>query len=41
VEPYLKKQGRFRHLTDEQIAKIQAEVDARWEILKRRVAHGT
>lgn len=33
VEPYLKKQGRFRHLTAEQIASIQAEVDARWEWL--------
>jgi len=41
VEPYLRRQGRFRHLTEEQIACIQAEVDARWEMLKRRVEHGT
>jgi pyruvate/2-oxoacid:ferredoxin oxidoreductase beta subunit len=41
VEPYLRKQGRFRHLTDEQIGQIQADVDARWEVLKRRVEHGT
>ncbi len=41
VEPYLRRQGRFRHLTGEQIARIQADVDARWEVLKRRVEHGT
>jgi len=41
VEPYLRRQGRFRHLTEEQIALIQTEVDARWEMLKRRVEHGT
>jgi len=41
VEPYLRKQGRFRHLTDEQIAQIQADLDQRWEVLKRRVEYGT
>ncbi|MFQ5599205.1 MAG: thiamine pyrophosphate-dependent enzyme [Candidatus Krumholzibacteriia bacterium] len=41
VEPYMRKQGRFRHLTDEHIAKIQSEVDTRWEVLERRVEHGT
>jgi pyruvate ferredoxin oxidoreductase beta subunit/2-oxoisovalerate ferredoxin oxidoreductase beta subunit len=41
VEPYLRKQGRFRHLTDADIAKIQADVDARWEVLNRRVQYGT
>jgi pyruvate/2-oxoacid:ferredoxin oxidoreductase beta subunit len=41
VEPYIRKQGRFRHLKDEQIAFIQKEVDARWELLERRVQHGT
>jgi pyruvate ferredoxin oxidoreductase beta subunit/2-oxoisovalerate ferredoxin oxidoreductase beta subunit len=41
VEPYIKSQGRFRHLTDEQIAWIQDEVDARWEVLETRVRHGT
>jgi pyruvate/2-oxoacid:ferredoxin oxidoreductase beta subunit len=40
VAPYLKKQGRFRHLTDEQIAGIQSEVSARWESLRRRVEAG-
>ena len=38
VEPYLRRQGRFRHLSDEQVSHIQAEVDARWASLTRRVA---
>ena len=38
VEPYLRKQGRFRHLNEEQVAHIQAEIDARWVLLTRRVA---
>jgi pyruvate/2-oxoacid:ferredoxin oxidoreductase beta subunit len=41
VEPYIRRQGRFRHLTPEQIRHIQTDVDARWETLKRRVEHGT
>ena len=41
VEPYLRRQGRFRHLTPEQIRSVQADVDARWETLTRRVAYGT
>jgi pyruvate/2-oxoacid:ferredoxin oxidoreductase beta subunit len=40
VEPYIRKQGRFRHLNDDQIASIQDEVNARWEVLNRRVAYG-
>jgi pyruvate/2-oxoacid:ferredoxin oxidoreductase beta subunit len=40
VEPYLRRQGRFRHLTHEQICAIQAEVDARWRVLERRVQPG-
>lgn len=40
VEPYVRAQGRFRHLTEEGIARIQEDVDARWELLQRRVAHG-
>jgi pyruvate/2-oxoacid:ferredoxin oxidoreductase beta subunit len=36
VETYLRKQGRFRHLTDEDIARIQADVNARWEMLQDR-----
>lgn len=41
VEPYLREQGRFRHLGDEQIARIQAGVEARWRVLEKRVEHGT
>ena len=33
VSDYLRIQGRFRHLTEAQVASIQAEVDARWERL--------
>jgi pyruvate/2-oxoacid:ferredoxin oxidoreductase beta subunit len=38
VAPYLERQGRFRHLTAAQKAEIQAEVDAHWTALERRVA---
>lgn len=41
VAEYLKRQGRFRHLTDAQVAHIQSDVDTRWENLKRLVAHGS
>ena len=41
VEPYIRRQGRFGNLTPEQIRRLQAEVDARWEMLKRRVEAGT
>jgi pyruvate/2-oxoacid:ferredoxin oxidoreductase beta subunit len=37
VEPYLKRQGRFRHLSAEQVAHIQAGIDARWAQLLKRV----
>jgi len=37
VADYVRRQGRFRHLTDEQIAHIQVEVDERWEQIERRV----
>jgi len=33
VKDYLKKQSRFRHLKEDQIAKIQTEVDKNWEKL--------
>ena len=41
IEPYLRRQGRFRHLTDDQVERIQSEVDARWALLRRRVECGT
>ena len=37
VEPYIRAQGRFRHLSAEDIARIQGEVDARYEYLARMV----
>ncbi len=36
VRDYLKMQKRFDHLTDEEIEKIQARVDAEWEALLER-----
>lgn len=36
VEEYLRLQGRFKHLMDEEVAVIQARVDAEWEALQRR-----
>jgi pyruvate/2-oxoacid:ferredoxin oxidoreductase beta subunit len=41
VEPYIRRQGRFRHLSDEQIRHIQSETDARWARLEKRVKFGT
>lgn len=38
IGPYLARQGRFRHLRDEDIGAIQAQVDTRWKALQRRVA---
>jgi pyruvate ferredoxin oxidoreductase beta subunit len=33
VSEYLATQGRFAHLTPEQIAAIQSHVDERWDLL--------
>ena len=38
VAPYLARQGRFRHLTPEQVARVQSDIDARWAALERRLA---
>lgn len=38
VDPYIRAQGRFRHLDDAAIAQIQADVNARWDYLNRMVA---
>jgi pyruvate/2-oxoacid:ferredoxin oxidoreductase beta subunit len=35
---YLKPQGRFRHLNDEEIAQIEAEVEANWRRLLAKEA---
>ena len=41
VQEYLLKQGRFRHLKEEQIRHIQMDVDEEWEKLKQRAGHST
>jgi pyruvate/2-oxoacid:ferredoxin oxidoreductase beta subunit len=40
VEPYLRRQGRFKHLDARQVRVIQDDVDARWRALERRI-HGS
>jgi len=35
VREYLEAQGRFRHLTDEEVDRAQTAVDAKWEYLQR------
>jgi pyruvate ferredoxin oxidoreductase beta subunit/2-oxoisovalerate ferredoxin oxidoreductase beta subunit len=41
VEPYVRRQGRFKHLSDEQIRSIQEQTDARYARLEKRVQYGT
>ena len=41
VQEYLMKQGRYRHLKEEQIRQIQMDVDEEWEKLKQRAGHST
>ncbi len=36
VNEYLKLQGRFRHLTEEEVELIQKNIDARWEKLLKK-----
>jgi 2-oxoisovalerate ferredoxin oxidoreductase beta subunit len=38
VTDYLKIQGRFKHLTDEDFEKIQRMVDNDWELLLRKTS---
>ena len=38
VEAYLSLQGRYKHLTPEQVREIQAETDRRWADLKGKAA---
>lgn len=35
VEAYLRRQGRFKALTDEDIAQVEAARDAKWEVMRR------
>jgi pyruvate/2-oxoacid:ferredoxin oxidoreductase beta subunit len=37
VQEYLSKQGRFKHLTEEEIKNIQMEADDEWERLQQRI----
>lgn len=39
IDDYLKLQGRFRHLTDNEIAFMQKEVDKKWERLLSKVGN--
>ncbi len=39
VREYLLKQGRYRHLKEEQVKQIQMDVDEEWERLKQRAGH--
>ena len=41
VQEYLLKQGRFKHLKEDQIRQIQRDVDEEWEKLKRRADYST
>jgi pyruvate/2-oxoacid:ferredoxin oxidoreductase beta subunit len=41
VAPYIRAQGRFRHLDDDAIAHVQQDVDARYAHLSRQVAAST
>ncbi len=36
VKDYLKRQGRFRHLPEEEVEKIQENVDREWELLLKK-----
>ncbi len=38
VQAYLLKQGRFKHLGEEQIRQVQRDVDEEWEKLKHRAS---
>ena len=35
VEAYLRRQGRFKALTDEDIAEVEAGRDVKWEVMRR------
>jgi len=35
VKDYIRLQGRFRHLTEDEVQRIQDDVDARWARLTK------
>jgi pyruvate/2-oxoacid:ferredoxin oxidoreductase beta subunit len=37
VTEYVRAQGRFRHINDAGLTRIQQDVDARWELLQELV----
>jgi pyruvate/2-oxoacid:ferredoxin oxidoreductase beta subunit len=37
IEPYIRAQGRFRHLDDAAIEQIQRDIDARWAYLVQQI----
>jgi pyruvate/2-oxoacid:ferredoxin oxidoreductase beta subunit len=40
VMEYLKLQGRFRHLKEDQVQVLQNSVDSEWELLRDRIELG-
>jgi len=40
VADYLRAQGRFKHLTDDDLTQIQNMVDEDWELLMRKIDQG-
>jgi pyruvate ferredoxin oxidoreductase beta subunit/2-oxoisovalerate ferredoxin oxidoreductase beta subunit len=40
VAEYLRRQGRFRHFGEDDVRRVQQQVDARWASLERRVEGG-
>lgn len=40
IKPYIEMQGRFRHLDENAVDRIQRGVDARWRMLEQRVRGG-
>ena len=39
VQEYLMKQGRYRHLKEDQIRQIQMDVDEEWDRIRHRANH--
>ncbi len=41
IAPYIKAQGRFRQLSNQQIEDIQQQINERWTVWENRVKYGT